>query len=314
MTSKERYREICKRESSIPVFSLPWWLDTVCGDDRWDVLLSLSGDEVAASMPYYLPTGGIISMPPFTQTMGVWFNPAFREKLQSSEIYRRQTICNEFIGQLPRFRYFHQQFHYEFTDWLPFYWSGFRQTTRYTFVLPDISNPEVLRSQLGRGILSDLRKAEKEFGIEIREKISIPDFIDVFASVFRRKGERFNSADVLQRLVETALQRGDGSLWGAYDRENRLHAAVFVVTAGDCAWYVAGGSDPVLRKSGAHPFLLWNVICSLSGKVRKFDFEGSMIRGVADSFRRFGTEQKAYFSIEKGRMKVWDKVMMKLKL
>ena len=40
-----------------------------------------------------------------------------------------------------------QNFHYGITDWLPFYWEGYRQTTRYTYMLKDIRNT---KSNIGK--------------------------------------------------------------------------------------------------------------------------------------------------------------------
>lgn len=40
---------------------------------------------------------------------------------------------NYFIDNLPKFDYFNMNFHYSITNWLPFYWRGFKQTTRYTY-------------------------------------------------------------------------------------------------------------------------------------------------------------------------------------
>jgi len=41
----------------------------------------------------------------------------------------------------------------------------------------------------------------------------------------------------------------------------------------------------------------WEAIKHFYGKVRYFDFEGSMIENVEANFRKFGAVQKQYFSI-----------------
>ena len=52
--------------------------------------------------------------------------------------------------------------------------------------------------------------------------------------------------------------------------------------------------DPDYRNSGASSLLIYEIINFLRDKVRKFDFEGSMIESVENSFRKFGAIQKAY--------------------
>jgi hypothetical protein len=74
MTDKEKYRILCANELSIPLYSRDWWLDTVCEEKHWDVLLYFKDNEVEAAMPFYTPLKGIITMPAYTQTMGIWFN------------------------------------------------------------------------------------------------------------------------------------------------------------------------------------------------------------------------------------------------
>jgi hypothetical protein len=38
MTNKEKYREFCKNEKNLPIFSKDWWLDAVCGKDNYALL------------------------------------------------------------------------------------------------------------------------------------------------------------------------------------------------------------------------------------------------------------------------------------
>jgi hypothetical protein len=74
MTDKEKYREYCRSESSIPVFARDWWLDAVCGEDNWEVALIENNGEILASFPYYIKRKfGInaITMPKLTQNAGI---------------------------------------------------------------------------------------------------------------------------------------------------------------------------------------------------------------------------------------------------
>lgn len=54
MTPKDKYRQLCKEDKTIPIYSKDWWMDVVCGEDNWDVLIVEKGDEIAASMPIYI--------------------------------------------------------------------------------------------------------------------------------------------------------------------------------------------------------------------------------------------------------------------
>ena len=51
-TNKDLYKSFCLEESDIPIFSKPWYLDTVAGEKMWNVCLIEKGGEIVASMPY----------------------------------------------------------------------------------------------------------------------------------------------------------------------------------------------------------------------------------------------------------------------
>jgi hypothetical protein len=45
--------------------------------------------------------------------------------------------------------------------------------------------------------------------------------------------------------------------------------------------------------------MVWEEIKYLSAKTKVFDFEGSMIEAVANSFKQFGTMPKTYYKLYK---------------
>ena len=143
VTNKEKYRLLCQTEIDIPIFSQAWWLDAVCGEKNWDVSLVEANDKILASMPYYQPYPGIITMPSYTQTMGPWQTKESANSKYTTLLSKCQAFYKQLIAQLPRFTFFLQNFSYQVTDWLPFYWEGFRQTTRYTYILHHIKNHPV---------------------------------------------------------------------------------------------------------------------------------------------------------------------------
>jgi len=310
MNDKEQYRKLCANESSIPIYSRDWWLDCVCGVDKWDVLLYLNKESIEAAMPYYVPCKGIISMPPYAQTMGIWFNPVFEDKLYPRNIFRKQTICEDFISRLPAHDYFLQNFHYSFTDWLPFYWKGFRQTTRYTYVLQDIGNPNELWNGLSGNISNNIQKAEKKFQLTVKRNIPTDLFMEINAKTYKRQGMKPYHPEILRKLIELSRSRNQGDIWGAYDKENNLHATVFVVWQQSCAYCIASGYNEEFHKSNAQALLKWSAINDLSGQTCSFDFEGSMIRGIENISRGFGGQQTPFFVIEKGKMNLYKKMII----
>ena len=309
--SKEIYRTICANEDSIAIFSRDWWLDAVCGDD-WEVLLSEKNGKIYAAMPLYIPCKRVISMP-YAQTMGIWFAPESEGTKYASLLAERQAICKDFIEKLASYRSFLQNFSHEFTDWLPFYWEGYSQTTRYTYILHDIKNFDKIWSEMDQRKRWNIKKAEK-VNIIVQSGVPIEDFLAVQASTFERQNKKNKSSEaVLKHLITVARKRKQGEIFGGYDENGQLHAAVFIVWQNSCAYCIAAGGDSALRSSGAHSLVIWEAIQFVSQFTDKFDFEGSMIPGVERFFREFGAVQTPYFTIKKGKLSLLDRICIRLR-
>lgn len=313
MSEKEIYRELCEEEDSIPVFSRDWWLDAACEDD-WDVfVVGKEGGRILAAFPLYIPCEKVVSMPHYTQTMGVWFAPEAPDMKYTSLLRQRQAICAQLIERLKPYKNFFQHFNYGFTDWLPFYWEGYVQTTRYTYILHDIKDFDKLQKAMSQQTRRNLKMAEEQ-AIDVRRGIPVEAFLHVQEQTFERQQQRNKqSAAVLLRLIKAARARGQGDLFGGYDADGNLHAAAFVVWQKSSAYYIAGGSDPTRRASGAHSLVLWEAIKHVSAYTDTFDFEGSMLPGVERFFREFGAVQTPYFQIRKGQPGLIDRIRRKLK-
>ena len=310
--SKDLYRTICKEENDIPVFSRDWWLDAVCSED-WEVLLYEKSGRLLAAMPLFIPCKRLVTMPHYTQTMGLWFAPEAADTKYPSQLARRQEICKHFIKRLTPYRSFLQNFSHAFTDWLPFYWAGYNQTTCYTYILHGIKDFNTIKASMSQQTRRNIKTAQ-ELGINVSHgNFSINDFLKIQASTFERQHKvNKQNNNVLKRLITEAIKRKQGDIFGGFDEQGRLHAVAFIVWQDSCAYYIAGGGDPLLRDSGAHSLVMWEAIQYVSQFTDTFDFEGSMIPGVERFFREFGAIQTPYFTITRGKPGLIDRAWIKL--
>jgi hypothetical protein len=311
---KEAYHAICENHETIPLFSRDWWLDAVCGPDNWTVMIVAGKGGVQATLPLYVPVKDkTVVMPPYTQTMGVWYAPESADTKYTSTLDNRQAACVMLVDGLKKYRCFQQNFHHAFTDWLPFYWRGFSQTTRYTYILHDLYDTDQLWEAMSQGTRRNIKKA-REQNLLVRRGISIEEFLRVQAKTFERQGlELPVPPHIFRRLVDACQRREQGDLWGVYDEQGRLHAGIFVAWQRTAAYYLAGGGDPELRESGAHSLAMWEAIQYVSDKADVFDFEGSMLPGVERFFREFGGIQTPYFAISRGSVSLLDRIRIRLK-
>lgn len=302
MTNKKKYIELCNKETSIPIFSRDWWMDAVCGEENWDVIILEKGGQIVATMPYYFVNkneGKIITQPLLTQKNGICIRYPNNQKYASKYSYERQVI-GEMISKLEDLNLisYNQSFDYSFTNWLPFYWRNFNQYTRYTYVIEDLLDLEKVFSNIDSKTRNQIKKAQKI--VSIKEDFSIEEFYRINKMTYERQNMKIPyTLEFLIRLDKTCINKKCRKIFYAEDSQGRVHAAIYIVWDENSAYYLAGGADPELRNSEATSLLIWEAIKFSSTVTKKFDFEGSMIESIEKFFSSFGAVQKPYFNISR---------------
>jgi hypothetical protein len=217
---------------------------------------------------------------------------------QASRLARQKDLMQQLIEALPPYDHFSGNWHFTQANWLPFYWAVFSQTTRYTYRLPDLSDRQKLWSGLRENIRTDIRKAERRFGLHVRVDLGLDAFFPLNVQTFDRQGKKVPyTRDEVSRLDDACSRRSARKIFIAEDSQGRAHAGVYVVWDQHSAYYLMGGGDPELRRSGATSLCMWEAIKFASTVTQSFDFEGSMMEPVERFFRAFGAEQTPYFAV-----------------
>lgn len=304
MKNKQKYREFCKQEKNIPIFSKNWWLDSVCGEDKWDVALVEKGGKIVASLPYYRTKKAIwdvITMPKLTQTMGVYIKYPPNQKYYKRLSWEKEII-NDLLDQLPKYDYFSQNFHHSFTNWLPFYWRGFKQTIRYTYRIENISI-EKLEKNFETDVRRRRRKAYK-MGVEIISSEDIKKFYEINTLTFNRKGMDIPyDFDFVKNLYKACKLNSSVKMYFAIYKENII-AVNFLVYDDNTVYYLMGGIHPDFKDMGGMDIIQFESIKFALENKKAFDFEGSMIESIEKYFRSFGAIQKPYFNLYKTNSKL----------
>lgn len=301
LTNQQKYRVLCNEEKSIPLFSQAWWLDATAGPAQWDVVLVSKGNEFVASMPYVLRKRygfTFIGQPELTQSLGPWLRNFGGKSAQ--QLTQQKDLMQSLIEQLPAFDHFSQSWQPGFTNWLPFYWKGFHQTTRYSYILHNLSDRQALWNEFLINIRTDIKKASNRHQLKVRDDLTIDDFLCLNRKTFQRQGMvPPYSEDSVKKLDASCVLHNARKILIAVDNLGRMHAGVYIVWDSNSAYYLMGGGDPELRNSGATSLCMWSAIQFAATVSRRFDFEGSMIESVEKFFRGFGALQTPYFSISK---------------
>ncbi|MDB4728274.1 GNAT family N-acetyltransferase [Saprospiraceae bacterium] len=309
--SKVLYSNLCE-EKYIPIHGQSWWLDVVCGADNWDVVLAFDRyKNIIGALPYTKNRRlglSMIRMPILTSYLPIFLDYPDSEKKHQRYSFERK-ILTELTRQLPKVSIFDQNYSSALTNWLPFYWSGFKQSTRYTYILEDLKDVSFVYKELESSVRGKIRKAEQAL-IEVVTDENVVGFYEVVQKTFQNQGQipPF-SLNVLKQLDNVLKTRDRRKIYFAKDKNGDIHAGGYVVWDERRAYYLASGTDSKFRKSGAHYLLLWTAIKDCSKTVESFDFEGSMLPQVENVFRSFGAIQVPYFRIYKTGNRILSSIL-----
>jgi hypothetical protein len=281
------------------LFRQSWWLDAAAGPGGWgEVSVSEGGRPVACLQYGVRRRWGLtaLGMPPLTPTLGPCL--ARMEGKDGSVLAREKDIVEQLHAQLPKHDYFAQNFAVETTNWLPWHWLGYDETTRYTYVLDLTRGEDALWKGFLPKVRSDVRKATSRFGVSVCPDADLERFLAVQELTFKRQGipcpiERA----VIERVDAACAERGCRRIFAAVDSAGQVHAAAYVVWDASRAYYLLGGGDPLLRNSGATSLVLWEAIRFATTVAPVFDFEGSMMESVERFIRGFGATQLPYHRV-----------------
>lgn len=301
VSRKEKYRQFSEKEKTIPLFSKGWWMDAVCGD-HWDVILLEKEKDIIAALPYFFTIKNgekAIQKAPLTQTNGIWMKyPPIKKnerKLSFEQKVIDYMICE--IEKLNLVKY-EQYFHYSFTNWLPFYWKGYKQTTRYTYLIPDTKDLGQVYENVSSNVRKLIRKAEKL--VQVKEGMDIETFYEFNKQTFARQQLNIPySFDIVKKIDEQCSKRNARKILYAIDENGQVHCCCYFIWDDRSVYYLMSGTDPTLRFSQSLTLLLFEGIKLANKLGKQFDFEGSMKKNIEHHFRQFGAIQVPYFHIYK---------------
>ena len=284
------------------LFTEVFWMDAVA-PGAWDVTVDRRGGEIWGALPFVWrrKVGGfvVIEMPPMTPFMG----PVLRrgDGNRSRRMALEMSSMNQLIDQLPSFASFDYRSTPEVTNWLPFHWRGFSQTTRYTYRLPKVRPEDVWEGMEGR-IRRNVRKARRTVEVVTAD---VQRLMSALGMTFARQGRALPFEDeVVERVAAACADRGRCEILAATDAAGMDHAVAMFVWDEEWMYYLLSGADPELRASGATALLLWTGIERAGNRGLGFDFEGSMVESIEHFVRAFGAVQVPYHSIHKVPLKI----------
>ena len=278
------YRAYCREMPDLPLFMQDWWMDAVCVGKRW---------EVIAGMPCLVRERvgmRFVVMPQQTQIGGRW--------LSSAESRRVADVAREIADALRarKLDYYYQ--HFPIGSPLPeeLEKRGFTIRKHTTYRIEDLGDLDAVRKRYSENKRRQIRKAAALELVEVEPE----RFYAFHKDCLKAQGKEIAYSEAFFRSLDAACEAHKArEILGLQDANGALHAAVYLVYDKNTCYFLIPCYAPQFGSSGAGARIVDEAIAFAAEHSKVFDFEGSMIPGVAKHFKQFGAKPATYYSVEK---------------
>lgn len=299
MNNQNIYRDLCSVKKNIPLHLQPWWLDAAYGSD-WDVLLAETNPEYAA-LPYCIrKTKGFktIVPPPLSPLNGCWLD--LPQDLSGYDAWQLEnTILTSFARQIDALHadFFLHYFSPAITNWQPFYWQGFSQTTRYTYTIENLQDSDLVWNGFQKRVRRYIRSLEKRMTVV---PATAEDIFQLSEPTYKRQSMRPPYTEkYIRQLFHAAEQNRVSRAIKLLDENGKPVGIHWMVWDNGKAYGVILGhveNSP----TGTSQLMLWDQFRFAAQQgIPRYDCQGSMMEKVALFNHRMGAEPVPYFCIEK---------------
>lgn len=253
-----------------------------------EILVVEMNNEIAAGIALPKSKFGLFSTPMFAKHLGVLFAP----EISAKRARQAAEMLAESLRNLSSFDY---NFSTKFLDWLPFYWNGFAQTTKYTYRIcsPDI---EHWKNSISANTRNDISHATK-LGLSITRTDNPSRLIDLVNLTYQRRGASAPfKLGFLEKTLCRLLKEGFAEISQANDKNGDPIAAICMVGDAHSKFLILSGYDDDTPR-GTTSYLIAVAIEAALTESCAFDFEGSMIKPIENFYRGFGGQLTAYHRI-----------------
>ena len=298
MNSKETYIKFCRSSENTPLFLTPQWLDATA--PSWEVALAYNKDNsLAATFPYFPKN----IKPFFTGISNPFLTPYSGPVMFFPDNINNQYKQNSFIDKhikyllqdLPKTDFIDINLFPSSKNGMPFYQYGFKLSTRYSQIIPDLS---VAVENYSKNIHKRLKSFRGKY--KVNYNISASKLFTLIEKVYRRLDKQpYFTEEIINNLVSAAKEHQFGNII-AIEEAGGISCAAFMAYDSDTAYLIVSGSTDEASTSGIISILYHECITyARSGGNKRFDFCGSMIPGVERMNRSFGTIHVPYLNIYK---------------
>lgn len=283
------------------IFAQRWWMEIVTqGQVRLYACFD-EHDNVMAGLPVWpCRTLGVTRLrhPPLTPYWGPILQPL--QGKYTTQLSTETDILQAFATAITRWPDMTIAFHPSLQNWLPFFWTGYTQSTRYTYRIENLLENLPDGKGMHRSIRNALNRAESN-GLQVKSQVA-PEHIAEMSRLSLARQDLLASAEIRAFWPELSkAARARQCLYNAIaaDDHGNVHAGYAIVWDDRYAYDIYGGGDSRFRELGGGTLVLQHLLHYASTMAPHFDFEGSMLENVGQYYRKFGGILTPYLTVSR---------------
>ncbi len=268
------------------IYAYSWYLTIVC--QEWDALVDGDYESVMPLPKAEKYTFSYLYPPPLTQQLGVF---------SLHEITTEKTM--EFISAIPlHFRYIEMNLN-EKNPIIP---DILVSKKLVTYLLDFTRSYSEILSNYSTQTKRNLKKAFSS-SLSIVQSARPEKIITLFQENRGMQHELPTAYySILQKLIETLLEKGLANSIGMNNKFNELCAGAFFIKSKDRDIFLFSGANDNAYETQAMTLLINSYLEENAGKTKWFDFEGSMDKDLARFYSGFGSEMVEYRQIRRNTL------------
>ena len=297
-SAARQYHTLYDVQETPLLFAAPWWLDLTSSKGKWDAVIIKSQDSDSYSALAFHQTHirglSAVITPPLTQWVPIMHSPNSTVHLPADwmDSIPSSSVFDLAIKNLPAQN---QDF------------PKARIVTRYSYILPFGPDFGKMTEGYNEGLRRNLKQAESKFSVQSSDDIKT--FVSLCHATYtqRKIKSPWWVEALLPSVASALLQKNTGQLSFVL-RDKTAIGSTLTAWDGTMSYYIAGGRIGSEDSVSAHALLMHSAIVQAHQHGRSFDFEGSMVSGIANFFQSFGAKPVPYHQVTRyrGLGKVWS--------
>ncbi len=293
---KDQYPEwnaFVKASPQCSLYAQTWYLEAL--DISFEILACFKKDAVKGGIVLTKDKWTYYINPVMSKYLGIYFYP-FDGNDYTIES-RQREVQNALLEEVKKLGSFEYTFHPNYLNWMPFERAGFKQSSRYTYLI-DLNNKNLLEQANAR--LRNKILNAKQLNYEFRAIDDFNSALHLIEKTFERQGINLPvKREQLINLENTLKANQAIHSIGVYDDSANLLAALCLFYDNKTAYLVWNGMKKEIENGLNEALIFEGIVWAQEKGLQTFDFEGSMIPSIESFYRQFGGKLSPYFKIWK---------------